>query len=257
MDKLKEEMKLRGFSPNTIRAYYYHIQDFIGYCKTSNPEKKREYLLYLISNGKDSNTVRLASAAIDFFIRNILRQKSENVSLPKRKKQLPYILSKEQIRQMIAKTINLKHRLVIELLYSTGIRLSELLALKVEDITDNTLMIRQGKGAKDRMTIISPSLAQRILELKQSGKIFEGRNGKYSKRSIQLILRNAARKAGITQKVTPHMLRHSFATHLLENGTDIRYIQSLLGHSELKTTQIYTHVASKNIKNIRSPLDAL
>ncbi|MBU2638222.1 MAG: tyrosine-type recombinase/integrase [Nanoarchaeota archaeon] len=256
--KLAEEMKLRGFSSTTIKAYLYHISDFIEYSK-ANASKKREYLLYLIDKGMNPNSVRLASAAIDFYIAAILKQAPEVVPLPKRKKRLPYVLSRREIQEMITRTENIKHRLLIEMLYSTGMRLSELLNLMVEDIDfdSNSLAIRNGKGGKDRVTIISPALAQKIMALKESGRVFEGRNGKYSAKSVQLVLQNAARKAGIKKKVTPHMLRHSFATHLLENGTDLRYIQALLGHSELKTTQIYTHVAAKKLSLIPNPLDCL
>jgi len=257
-NRLNEEMKLRGFSSRTIKSYMYHINDFIEYSK-GDSAGKREYLLYLIGKGREPSSVRLASAAIDFFIINILKQNPEEVPLPKRKKKLPYVLSRQEIQLMIGKTENIKHRLLIEMLYSTGIRLSELLGLRVEDIDfeGNTIRVRQGKGAKDRVTIISAALAQKIKALKQQGLIFEGRNGKYSGKSVQLVLQNAAEKAGIKKKATPHMLRHSFATHLLENGTDIRFIQALLGHSELRTTQVYTHVAGKKLSLVPNPLDCL
>ncbi|MDI6737954.1 MAG: tyrosine-type recombinase/integrase [Nanoarchaeota archaeon] len=256
--KLKEEITIRGFSSRTLESYLYHINDFIEYSK-GNASRKREYLLCLIEKGRSPNSVRLASAAIDFYILNILHQKPEEVPLPKREKKLPYVLSRQEIRKMIESAANIKHRIIIELLYSTGIRLSELLELKVEDIDfeGGTIRVRQGKGAKDRVTIISPALASKIKAIKDTGIILEGRKGKYSVKSVQLVLEKAARCAGIKKKVTPHMLRHSFATHLLENGTDIRYIQALLGHYELKTTQIYTHVAAKKLSAIPNPLDML
>lgn len=255
-ERLKEEIRLRGFSSRTLKTYLYRINDFMEYSK-GDAARKREYLLYLIDKGMDSSTVRLASAAIDFYIRNVLRQKPEELPLPKRRKKLPYVLSRQEIRKMIENTANIKHRTIIELLYSTGMRVSELLELKVEDIEGNTLRVRQGKGAKDRITIISPALSARIKAIKGTGRVLEGRNGKYSVKSVQLVLEKAAKQAGIKMTVTPHILRHSFATHLLENGTSIRYIQSLLGHSRLETTQIYTHVADKSLKGIRNPLDGL
>ena len=257
MEKTIEEMKLRGFSPKTIQAYSYHINDFLEYCGNYEKQKKREYMLYLLSKGKDENTVRLAAAAIDFYIRNTLKETPDEVPLPKRKKQLPEVLTKSQIISMINSLINIKHQIAIELLYSSGMRLSELTSLCIEDIDfeNNTVKIRQGKGSKDRITIISRNTALKIKNFKAAGRILEGRNGKYSARSIQVIIDKAAKKAGIRQKVTPHMLRHSFATHLLESGVDIRYIQMLLGHSSLRTTQIYTHVASSKLKGIKSPLD--
>lgn len=255
-----EEMKLRGFSQASIKAYLYHVNDFLDYCNGNYQKgKKREYMLYLLSRGLDNNTVRLAAAAINFYIRHVLKESPEDVPIPRRKKELPKLLSKAQIKAMIMATTNLKHRLIIEVLYSSGIRLSELLNLKVEDVDfENCLIkVKEGKGGKDRLTIIGIDTALRIKEFKVSGRLFEGRKGRYSAKSVQLVLENAARKAGIRQKVTPHMLRHSFATHLLEQGVDVRYIQSLLGHSRLQTTQIYTHVAVTQLRGIRSPLDSI
>ena len=257
MEKAIEEMKLRGFSPKTIKAYCYHIKDFLEYCGSYQKAKKREYLLYLLAKNKDENTVRLVAASIDFYARAVLRETPEEVPLPKRKKHLPEVLTKEQITLMIKSLTNIKHQIVVELLYSSGMRLSELINLCIEDIDfeNNLVRIKQGKGNKDRISIISKNTALKIANFKAAGRILEGRNGKYSAKSIQKIIATAAKKAGIKQKVTPHMLRHSFATHLLESGVSIRHIQMLLGHSSLKTTQIYTHVASHTIKNIKSPLD--
>ncbi len=257
LDLAKEEMVLRGFSLQTIKSYLYHICDFIEYCGSPCASKKREYVLHLISSGKEPNSVRLVSAAIDFYLRNVLNQTVEFVELPKRKKTLPDVLTKEQIKSMINATMNLKHQLIIELLYSSGVRLSELLHLRFEDINfqNSTLKVRQGKGAKDRMTILSKHTLEKLKNVRSSGFILQGRKGKYSKKSVQLVLQKTARSAGITQHVTPHMLRHSFATHLLESGVDIRYIQSLLGHESLRTTQIYTRVATNKLEHIKSPLD--
>lgn len=257
MEELTAEMKLRGLSPRTIRSYTYHVHDFLEYCGQYDKARKREYLLYLISQNKDPNTVRLAAAAIDFYIKKIKKEQPESVELPKRKKRLPDVLTKEQIKSMINALTNIKHQLVIEVLYSSGLRLSELMNIRVEDINfeNNIIRVNQGKGNKDRLTIISKQTAARLKDFKKIGYIFEGRNGKYSAKSIQLVLEKAAKKAGIVQRVTPHMLRHSFATHLLEQGVDIRYIQALLGHSRLQTTQIYTHVAKTQLTSIQSPLD--
>ena len=257
MERLIEEMKLRGFSVKTIKTYSYHIKDFLEYCQGYDKNKKRDYLLYLIDSGKDVNSVRLASAAIDFYIVNIAKEQPDNIALPKKKKTLPEVLSKEQIKSMINSSENIKHQIIIEILYSSGLRLSELLNLRIEDIDfeNNLIRVRQGKGKKDRITIVSKDTAIKVKKYCSQGLIIKGRNGKYSSRSIQSILKKAAIKSGIKQKVTPHMLRHSFATHLLESGVDIRYIQMLLGHSRLQTTQIYTHIANTKLKGIKSPLD--
>ena len=151
MEELIAEMMLRGFSPRTIKSYTYHIHDFLEYCGQHDKTRKREYLLYLISQGKDSNTVRLAAAAIDFYIKKVKKEQPEIVELPKRKKRLPDVLAKEQIKAMINALINIKHQLIIEVLYSSGLRLSELINIRVEDIDfeNSIIRVRQGKGSKD------------------------------------------------------------------------------------------------------------
>jgi integrase/recombinase XerD len=251
MSLLREEIRLRGLSPRTAEAYTYHAGRFV-----SSGLTKRQYVLALIDAGKASETVRLASAAIDFFLKNARGQEAENVPLPKRRQKLPEVLSKEQARDMIAKTDNLKHKIILELLYSTGIRLSELLVLRKEDIDFGTatLKVRQGKGGKDRITIIGKQALERIKAL-DDGTLFRGRKGSYSPRSVEEVVATAAQRAGIPFKVTPHSLRHSFATHLLEQGTDIRHIQALLGHERIQTTQRYTRVARTSLSRIRNPLD--
>lgn len=257
MNLLKEELLLRGFSRKTVEAYSYHINDFMAYCKEYSPEKKREYFLYLINKGYGRETIRLASASIDFYIRAILKQEPIKVPLPKKKHSLPKVLSKQDIKKMIDSVNNIKHQLLIEILYSSGIRLNELRNLKYEDMDfeNNIILVKQGKGAKDRITLINPSTARKIKQFCTQGHILKGRTGKYSAKSIQAVLSNAAKKAHLHAKVTPHMLRHSFATHLLEAGTDIRYIQALLGHSSLKTTQVYTKIAKTKLRTIKNPLD--
>ncbi|MBL7052020.1 MAG: tyrosine-type recombinase/integrase [Nanoarchaeota archaeon] len=162
---------------------------------------------------------------------------------------------------MIEITKNLKHKLIIMLAYSSGLRVSELTNLKVQDLDtiNNTLIVNEGKGSKDRLTIFSENLKEILLkylcEKKESKYLFPGRKGKLTVKSVQKIIDNAAKKARINRKITPHMLRHSFATHLLEQGTDLRYIQNLLGHSDVKTTQIYTSVSKVKLKEIKNPLD--
>src|SRR3989344_40852 len=260
MEKAIEEMKLRGFSQRTIKSYCYHIRDFLEYCNNDYKKgKKREYLLYLINKSMDESSVRLASAAIDFYISFVLYEVPEEVPLPRKNKHIPDVLTKEQVKTMIINTDNPRHKLIIEILYSSGLRLSELLDLKIEDIDfgSSTIKVRHGKGSKDRITLISKNTAEKIKTMLEghSGYVLNGRKGKYSARSVQLVIDNAAKRAGIKQKVTPHMLRHSFATHLLESGVDIRYIQSLLGHERLATTQIYTRVAKNKLELIKSPLD--
>lgn len=242
------EMKLKGFSRQTIRSYVFHYSKF----KASGLPRD-DYILSLIEKGFASSSVRLASSAIQFFtgFRN-------KVFIPKKEMRLPVVLSKHEIIKMINSLNNMKHRLVVALLYSSGLRLSELVNLRFSDINmiDNTIHIRNAKGKKDRITVLSKKTKAMIKKyLPGENYLFELNGKKYSFKSVQEVVRKAAKLAGIKKRVTPHTLRHSFATHLLEDGVDIRYIQKLLGHSRLQTTQIYTHVAKSDLKRIKSPFD--
>lgn len=189
-----------------------------------------------------------------------------SVERPRKKESLPKVISIEEVHTIINNTNNIKHKCIVSLLYSAGLRRGELLNLKIEDIDSKRMVInvRNGKSGKDRITILSPTvlvdLRNYIREWKPKPKIFlfESIIGdKYSSASVSKIVKNAAKKGRVKKQVTPHMLRHSFATHLLENGTDLRYIQVLLGHSSSKTTEIYTQVATNNIRAIKSPIEML
>jgi integrase/recombinase XerD len=262
--KLKESIILRGYSRQTLKSYYYNCGKFLDWIRISSlnidENAVREYFLFLLNKNYDSSTVRQIRAGIDFMFKIVLGKEINkiNVPLPKKKKELPKVLSKFEIKYLIEKTKNEKHKLVIKMLYSSGLRLSELINLKKEDIESqrNVIKVRQGKGKKDRITLLSDKLSKELFDFvcKTNFKtkyLFEGRKGKYSKKSVQKILENASK--GLNKNVTPHMIRHSFATHLLESGTDIRYIQKLLGHSNLETTQIYTKVANTELLKIKSP----
>lgn len=185
-----------------------------------------------------------------------------SIERPIRKESLPKVISKEGILKMIDSCHNIKHKCIIELLYSGGLRRSEVLNLRLADIDSDrmTITVVEGKGKKDRITLLSEKmlidLRKYFIEYRPKHLLFEGPYGKaYSETSISKIVSRAAKKGGLRKRVTPHMLRHSFATHLLENGTDLRYIQTLLGHNSSRTTEVYTHVAIKGLTNIRNPLD--
>ncbi len=265
LKKLKETCILKGFSNQTIKSYVYHTGKFLDFLSKSRLNLSNDSVkLYLLSQNLSINSSRLQYASISFFFREILRKSFsfEEVPIKKKEKQLPKVISKEKIKEMINLTDNLKHKLIIKLLYSSGLRLQELIDLKRKDIDfeRNILNVKKGKGKKDRVTIISDALKLDLLKYYSNNTfhteyVFEGRDGKYTKKSVQKVLDEAGKKAGI--KATPHMLRHSFATHLLEQGTDIRHIQKLLGHSDLKTTEVYTHVSTKDLSKIKSPLDSL
>jgi site-specific recombinase XerD len=177
----------------------------------------------------------------------------------KREKKLPVVLSKEEIKRLILATTNIKHRLMIQAGYSAGLRVSEIISLKWEDIDfdRNIIHIRQSKGKKDRIVMLSKRVREGLQQLrKEANYVFVTSKGdKYTARSIQKIIQRASLKAGIRKHITPHTLRHSFATHLLESGTDLRYIRDLLGHANISTTSIYTRVSNKELSRIKSPLD--
>jgi len=263
LDKLKRELEIRNFSKKTIKSYMFSVNKFLCYAenKELNEDSIKNYLQILIKK-RNPSTVSVSLSAIEFFFDKVLNHKIK-LPHPKRNKPIPIILTKEEILSMIKVTFNIKHRLILKILYGCGLRVSELTNLKKEDVNFNESLIhvKLSKGRKDRFVKIPDSLKEELkkyLELTNSDIIFESnRTGKLTPKTIQLIVQNAAKKANIIKEVYPHLLRHSFATHLLEQGTDLRLIQKLLGHSDIKTTQIYLSVSQQSIKNIKSPLDSL
>lgn len=270
LQKVKEELLLRGYSQKTHKSYIYLISTFLTREQKSSlclEEKDvRSYLLDLIEKGYGRESIRLTRAALQFYFKTILGKhlSLETVPLPKRTQSLPKVLSKEEIQLLFSAVTNPTHSLLLMTAYSSGLRVSELVKLRVTDIDalHGTLTVRAGKGNKDRVTLFAKSLKDTLLQYlcsrkEESTYLFPGRKGHLSVKSVQKILDLAAKKAHIGKHVTPHMLRHSFATHLLEQGTDIRYIQSLLGHSRLETTQIYTRVSHTKFSSIQNPLENL
>ena len=258
---VENELKLKGYSRRTIRAYLFHITKFME----SGLEPK-DFLLKLINDGKSKESVRVAGFAVKFYLRmkskqdNSINEIVQNIPNVKRDKQLPIILSKKEINDMVIALPNFIHRVMIMLMYSSGMRASEVINLSWNDIdmARNVIHIKLAKGGKDRVVILSPKVKKELHKLGSSreGNVFKTNRGEmYSLRSVELIVKNGARRAGINKKVTPHSLRHSFATHLLERGVDIRYIKDLLGHANISTTMIYTKVSNKDISRIKSPLD--
>lgn len=210
-----------------------------------------------------AKSIILIKAALKFFYDEVLRKNIVNIKSPKVSQKLPIVLTKEEVKKLINSVKNEKHRLMIALLYSSGLRLSELVNLKVGDIEleERIGWVRSGKGAKDRLFIIPnvlvEDLKKHIRQKEETDYIFEGHQGLMSPRNVQKIVSLATKNAGINKPVHVHTLRHTFATHLLESGEDIRKIQELLGHANLSTTQIYTHVSTEELKKIKNPLDSL
>ena len=262
------KLELKRYSDNTVRNYVACFEAFINYYRgedpiTLNEIDIRNYLQKLIQEGKSNSYVNLAVNSIKFYYEIVLGMPNRFYAIerPRKEKQLPEVLPKEDIVKIMQYTNNIKHKCIIGLLYSSGLRRSELLNLKVTDIDSKRMVvtIKSAKGNKDRISILSPSILKGLQNYYRKYRpktyLFEGQSGnKYSGSSVLNIVVMAAKKAGIQKKVTPHMLRHSFATHLLENGTDIRHIQLLLGHSSTKTTEIYTHVANRSFMEIKDLL---
>jgi site-specific recombinase XerD len=248
------------------------LQEFLQYYRTLNPEiiteeQIREYLLYLIEQRDVSISYQNQSInAIKFYYEQVLGRpvRTYYIQRPKKERTLPNVLSEEEVLSILKSTDNLKHRAMLSLIYSSGLRLGELINLKLPDIDSKRMLVivKQGKGKKDRVTLLSVKILQLLREYFKKYKpreyLFEGQFGEqYSPTSVQKVFRMAKQKAGIKKKATVHTLRHSFATHLLERGTDLRYIQSLLGHQSAKTTEIYTHITKRGLDKITSPLDNL
>jgi integrase/recombinase XerD len=229
-----------------------------------NEDLIRKYLQKLIQDGKSNSYVNQAVNSVKFYYEVVLGMPNRFYSIerPRSENKLPKVISKEEVLAIINATNNIKHKCIVSLLYSAGLRRSELLNLKITDIDSNRMLIRveSAKGNKDRMTLLSKYVLEDLRiyfkEHKPKKWLIEGaKGGKYSAESVVKIIKRASTKSKITQNVTPHTLRHSFATHLLENGTDLRYIQTLLGHSSSKTTEIYTHVATSSFHKIKNPMD--
>lgn len=266
-----EKLEQKRYSDSTIRTYTAYFKDFIYYFKGHtltdiSSEQINEYLLHLVRQKSISSSQQNQRInAIKFYYEKVLgwEQRKFSIDRPRKSKTLPSVLSKTEILQILDQCDNIKHRCILSLIYSAGLRRSELINLKISDIHSDRGLIRieAAKGKKDRFSLLSESLLQllRIYYKKYRPTVwlFEGpRPGsQYSSTSISRILKDATAKAGIRRRVTPHMLRHSFATHLLEQGTDLRYIQELLGHGSSKTTEIYTHVSKRYIERIKNPLD--
>jgi site-specific recombinase XerD len=267
---LEQEMRIRNFSPKTIQAYLYYNKELLYFANknTKEIEKQdiRDYIDCLFNLGKSSSTVNLAINAIKFYYEGTLQRRffapKVGVRRPKAEKKLPVVLSKEEIIMMINSLDNAKHKLIIQILFGSGLRISELIDLKINDIDffRKIITIRHGKGAKDRITIISEqtldNIEKYLSEYQPLTYLFESYEAghKLNARSAQKVVEEAVKLAGVNSEASAHSLRHSFATHLLESGTDIRYIQELLGHARLETTQIYTKVANNMLRNIKSPL---
>lgn len=269
-DKYLKILRLKNYSVETEKSYLHHLNLFLDYVANAkvtdvNPNFLLKYFTYLKEKKKFSySSMKQSLGAVRFLYLNVLKKEIDFDFFIKIKKpyKLPNVLSINNVKKIINSQTNLKHKAVLSTIYSCGLRISEAINLKISDIdsTSMTIKVVNSKGRSDRYVMLSENLLEILREYcsvyKPKEYLFNGQTGgKYSARSIQEVFQKSVNAAGINKKVTVHTLRHSFATHLLENGTDIRLIQELLGHRQLSTTQIYTHISPQSIKKVKSPFD--
>lgn len=270
-EAVRKECRRRRYSERTAKTYLYCVNKFLDWSgKELGKVSKRDvrgFLEHLSERGLSGNSMNTYHMAIRFLFEEVLDKRIWiDIKYSKVPERLPIVLTKEEVKSLFEAIENPKHKLMIELMYSAGLRVSELLNLRAGDLEINKGYgyVRSGKGGKDRLFILSDKLKERIKELIYnnglSGDSFlfeSNRNKKYDIRSVQEIIKKACRETGIRKKVHPHTLRHSFATHLIENGCSVSEVQGLLGHKSPETTMVYLHTATKSMINIRSPIDDL
>lgn len=263
------KLELKRYANNTVRTYVHFFELFINHFKerelnTLNENDIRAFLQKLVHRNVSNSYLNQAINAIKFYYEVVLGMPNRfyEIERPRKESKLPMVISKQEVLSIIENTNNIKHRCIVELLYGSGLRRSELLNLKITDVDSKRMVVRVegGKGKKDRQTLLSQTALEDLRvyfkEYRPREYLFEGRKAsRYTAESVLNIVKGAAERASLGHTVTPHVLRHSFATHLLEAGVDLRQIQVLLGHGSSKTTEIYTHVATHTFKTIKNPLD--
>lgn len=272
LDRNHQTMVLKGFSESTIKTYTHDLKLFFNYfekydLRSIGKEQIEGFVFHLISKYKISeqkqNTI---INAIKCYYEHCLEMPREyyNITRPKKSKNLPNVLSEEEVLKVLNQPANIKHRAILHTIYAAGLRVGEVIRLRIDDVRseDGYLFIKDSKGKKDRHSVLSPYLLDLLRDYYKAYKpsywLFEGQTGgQYSSRSIQSIYRKAVKETGVNPWSTPHTLRHSFATHLMQRGVNIRYIQSALGHASSKTTEVYTRILAINNKTLTSPLDSL
>jgi site-specific recombinase XerD len=276
LDRVRDALIVRGYSPQTRKVYLGHLRRFLVWCggggtprMPEDPAREGEaFILELIQRRRISRSYQnQVVSALRFLCESVLGQPKMALRIPRPRKEhhLPAVLSPEEVARMLRKARTLKHRALLMLLYSAGLRVGEVVRLKPTDLDEDRglVRVRRGKGRKDRYTLLARRAVEAVKLYRDAYPdhqwLFAGdRPDRHlTTRSVQRIVKKAARAAGIEKDVTAHTLRHSFATHLLEGGTNLRVIQELLGHQSARTTQIYTHVARSTIESVRSPLDNL
>lgn len=273
LELTETELRIRNYSPKTVKSYLHYLREFLafqdGRSDMNNETTVKQFLLSLESNGASAETRNLSLSAVKFYFRNVAKSSQRfDIRTAKRNRSLPVVLSREEISRMLEGMKNMKHRLMLALAYGAGLRVSEVVALKVHDIdiAEMTIHIKQAKGKKDRISILSGKLIDDLRTMvagrlgsdlvfpSEWARLPDRQGGQLTTRTAQKVFEHALARASITKPATFHSLRHSFATHLMENGVDIRYVQELLGHNNIRTTQRYTQVTNPILKQIQSPL---
>lgn len=274
MTQLRQEfistLRLRNYAPNTIKRYTHCVSQYARHfnrCPTElGPREVKQYLLYLIDEKRSSwSEYRQVVCALRFLYTKVLGHEwmAEHIPFPRRERPLPNFLTPEEMKLVLDAVDHPKHRMMLEVIYATGMRVSEMCCLKPEDIDSKRMVtvVRDGKGNKGRLTLLSETLLERLRvywkRYKPKEWLFEGRAGHARPAVVQKACARAERDSGVSKKVTPHVIRHAFATALLEQGVDLVTISNLLGHSRIKTTELYTHVTLKKLQSTQSPLDTL
>jgi len=262
---VERELNIRNYSPKTIKSYLYGLKEYFNFKKQNfrnlDQEDIKNFLLACQNKKVSPPTRNLFLNAIKFYYRDVIKINQKiDIRTAKKNKKLPVVLSRQEIKQILEVTNNSKHRLLLSLAYGAGLRVSEAVNLRTADINleELTIHVKQAKGQKDRISVLPQKLVNDLKNL-TAGKskidfVFTSeRGGQLTTRTAQKVFENSLKKSGIRKAATFHSLRHSFATHLLENGVDVRYVQELLGHQNIRTTQLYTQVTNPILKNIKSP----
>ncbi|MFA5258959.1 MAG: site-specific tyrosine recombinase/integron integrase [Candidatus Pacearchaeota archaeon] len=266
LKNLETEIKIAKLSPYTIRNYVEFNKQLLSHSGKEPADIQQQDIKNFLAdkmNDRASSSTIVCLASIRFaYLALLNKDPTVGIKRPRSEKKIPQVLTKEEVIRLISSSSTIKSKLLTQILYSSGLRVSELVRLKKQDLdfNENIGWVRGGKGKKDRMFILSKKLSARLkkyIDKHPDWNYIFSENSPLTTRNIQKIIQKLAKKAGINKDVHPHTLRHSFATHLLDAGTDLRKIQTLLGHSSIATTQIYTHISSEQIKSIKNPLDEL
>ncbi|MBN2459635.1 tyrosine-type recombinase/integrase [Candidatus Woesearchaeota archaeon] len=275
VELMRKELVRRHYSPKTVDSYVFCVRKFLLWCKANDKDKEprritkqdiKDYLAWLCEKGVAASTLNLHQQALKFALLSVLNKKFfVNLPFSKVPAKLPEVLTQEEVVKLFKAIDNPKHSLIVRLMYSSGLRVSELVRLRVRDLEleKGFGWVRKGKGAKDRVFLLASGIKQELSEFIQNNGlgaqdwVFRGRFGHLTTRTVYEVVKQASVKAGLSKRVHPHTLRHSFATHLIENGYDVIRVQSLLGHNSVDTTMVYVHMASPELLGVASPYDSL